>query len=150
MRRCWPSARSAWIIITTFRRATCSAAVFVEQLKLAGRAGKPIVIHTREAWEDTLRLLREHWSGSGIMHCFSGGPAEARQALDLGFHLSFGGVLTFPKAEALREAARADAGGPPAGGDGRAVSGARPQARQTQRAGLHGGDGRGVWRKSAA
>jgi len=80
--------------------------VFVEQLKLAGRAGKPIVIHTREAWDDTLLLLREHWSGGGIMHCFSGGPAEARQALDLGFHLSFGGVLTFPKADALREAAR--------------------------------------------
>lgn len=80
--------------------------VFVAQLKLAGRAGKPIVIHTREAWEDTLRLLREHWPGGGIMHCFTGGPAEARQALDLGLHLSFGGVLTFPKAEALRDAAR--------------------------------------------
>jgi TatD DNase family protein len=80
--------------------------VLVEQLKLAARAGKPIVIHTREAWDDTLSLLREHWSGGGIMHCFSGGPAEARQALDLGFYLSFGGVLTFPKADALREAAR--------------------------------------------
>ena len=80
--------------------------VFVAQLKLASRAGKPIVIHTREAWDDTLLLLREHWSGGGIIHCFSGGPAEARQALDLGFHLSFGGVLTFPKADALREAAR--------------------------------------------
>jgi TatD DNase family protein len=80
--------------------------VFIRQLDLAGRAGKPIVIHTREAWEDTLLVLREHWSGGGIIHCFSGGPAEARQALDLGFYLSFGGVLTFPKAEALREAAR--------------------------------------------
>ena len=40
------------------------------------------------------------------MHCFTGGPAEAREALELGFHLSFGGVLTFPKAEAVREAAR--------------------------------------------
>ncbi|HLY18321.1 MAG TPA: TatD family hydrolase [Bryobacteraceae bacterium] len=82
------------------------AAVFVEQLKLAGKAGKPIVIHTREAWDDTLRLLREHWTGGGIMHCFSGGPAEARQALDRGFHLAFGGVITFPKADTLREAAR--------------------------------------------
>lgn len=80
--------------------------VFILQLNLAGRAGKPIVIHTREAWDDTLLLLREHWSGTGIIHCFSGGPAEARQALDLSFYLSFGGVLTFPKAEALREAAR--------------------------------------------
>ncbi|HUE24034.1 MAG TPA: TatD family hydrolase [Bryobacteraceae bacterium] len=80
--------------------------VFVEQLKLAGRAGKPIVIHTREAWDDTLQALREHWSGSGIIHCFGGGPTEARQALDLGFYLSFGGVLTFPKADAVRDAAR--------------------------------------------
>jgi TatD DNase family protein len=80
--------------------------VFVEQLKLAATAGKPVVIHTREAWEDTLALLREHASGAGIIHCFSGGPEEARQALDLGFYLSFGGVVTFPKAEALRDAAR--------------------------------------------
>ena len=82
------------------------AEVFVRQLKLAGGAGKPIVIHTREAWQETLRLLREHWTGGGIMHCFTGGPAEAREALELGFHLSFGGVLTFPKAEEVREAAR--------------------------------------------
>jgi TatD DNase family protein len=79
---------------------------FVAQLELAAKVGKTIVIHTREAWDDTLRLLREHWPGGGIMHCFSGGPEEARQALDLGFYLSFGGVLTFPKAETLREAAR--------------------------------------------
>ena len=80
--------------------------VFVRQLKIAAAARKPIVIHTREAWDDTLRLLHEHWSGGGIMHCFTGGPDEARQTLDLGFHLSFGGVLTFPKADALRDAAR--------------------------------------------
>jgi len=80
--------------------------VFVEQLQLAGRAGKPVVIHTREAWEDTLSLLRANWTGGGIMHCFTGGPDEARQTLDLGFHLSFGGVITFPKADALRDAAR--------------------------------------------
>jgi TatD DNase family protein len=80
--------------------------VFVAQLKLAAAAHKPIVIHTREAWEDTVALLRRHWPGGGIMHCFSGGPEEARQALDLGFHLAFGGVLTFPKAEAVRESAR--------------------------------------------
>jgi TatD DNase family protein len=79
--------------------------VFLQQLELAGRAGKPVVIHTREAWQDTLDMLRRHWSGGGIMHCFTGGPDEARECLDLGFHLSFGGVLTFPKADALREAA---------------------------------------------
>ena len=80
--------------------------VFLEQLAIAAEFGKPIVIHTREAWDDTVSILREHWSGGGIMHCFTGDAAQARQALDLGFHLSFGGVLTFPKADTVREAAR--------------------------------------------
>ena len=57
------------------------------------------MIHTREAWEDTLAQVTSLPHG-GIMHCFTGDAAQARQALDLGFHLSFGGVLTFPKAEA--------------------------------------------------
>ena len=81
-------------------------AVFERQLAVAADAGKPIVIHTRESWDDTLAMLRESWRGSGIMHCFTGDEAQARQALELGFHLSFGGVLTFPKAEAVRAAAR--------------------------------------------
>jgi TatD DNase family protein len=81
-------------------------AVFTRQLEIAAAAAKPIVIHTREAWEDTLALLGERWSGSGIMHCFTGGEREAEQALALGFHLSFGGVLTFPKADSVRQAAR--------------------------------------------
>jgi TatD DNase family protein len=80
--------------------------VFVEQLALAARARKPIVIHTREAWDDTLALIREHGLPfGGIMHCFTGGPTEARQALEFGFHLSFGGIVTFPKADAVRDAA---------------------------------------------
>ena len=74
--------------------------VFVEQMSIAGEAGKPIVIHTREAWDDTLALLREHWTGgSGIMHCFSrrtgGGRAGARPRLSLELrrsgHVSEGG-----------------------------------------------------------
>jgi TatD DNase family protein len=84
-------------------------AVFRDQLALAREAAKPIVIHTREAWADTLALLGEHWPAGGpggIMHCFSGGPEEARLCLDLGFHLSFGGIVTFPKALAVQEAAR--------------------------------------------
>jgi TatD DNase family protein len=79
---------------------------FAAQLAIAKNAGKPLVIHTREAWDDTLHLLRQSWQGGGIMHCFTGDAAQARQALDLGFHLSFGGVITFPKAESVREAAR--------------------------------------------
>ncbi len=79
--------------------------VFEDQLKIADGAGKPIVIHTREAWSDTMKVLRG-WSRGGIMHCFTGTPEQAREALDLGFHLAFGGVVTFPKAAEVREAAR--------------------------------------------
>ncbi len=80
--------------------------VFAGQLDLAARARKPIVIHTREAWEDTLAMIREAGlPNGGIMHCFTGGPREAEQALALGFHLSFGGILTFPKADIVRQAA---------------------------------------------
>lgn len=81
--------------------------VFLEQLKIAREAGKPIVIHTREAWDETMAILREHWAGRpGILHCFTGTPEQAREAIDLGFHLAFGGVMTFPKAESVRDAAR--------------------------------------------
>lgn len=83
--------------------------VFIEQMSIAAEARKPIVIHTREAWEDTLALLEQHWtphSIGGIMHCFSGGIEEGRRAMELGFYLSFGGIVTFPKALAVQEAAK--------------------------------------------
>jgi TatD DNase family protein len=79
--------------------------VFAKQLEIAAETGKLVVIHTREAWEDTVEQL-SRVPVPGIMHCFTGGESQARQALDLGFHLSFGGVLTFPNADAVREAAR--------------------------------------------
>jgi TatD DNase family protein len=80
--------------------------VYVRQLEVAARARKPIVIHTREAWDDTLATIREHGLPfGGIMHCFTGGPHEAERALEMGFHLSFGGIITFPKAQTVREAA---------------------------------------------
>lgn len=82
---------------------------FIEQMEIAAQAKKPIVIHTREAWDDTFALLDEHWKPHalpGVMHCFSGGPAEAQRALDLGFYLSFGGILTFPKATDVQVVAR--------------------------------------------
>ena len=83
--------------------------VFVRQLEIAAKARMPIVIHTRDAWADTIDVLRTHWASTGlacIMHCFTGGPEQARECLDLGFHLAFGGVTTFPKAAEVREAAR--------------------------------------------
>jgi TatD DNase family protein len=82
---------------------------FIEQMSIAAAARKPIVIHTREAWDDTVTLLEKHWTPhgiGGIMHCFSGGPVEAQRALDLGFYLSFGGILTFPKATQVQESAK--------------------------------------------
>ena len=85
--------------------------VFVEQLGIARDAGLPIIIHTREAWTDTMAILRdyawgEHGKLTGIMHCFTGTPEEAEEALALGFHLAFGGVTTFKTAESVREALR--------------------------------------------
>jgi TatD DNase family protein len=75
---------------------------------LARELRLPLVVHLREADGDAARLLREeraHELG-GVIHCFSGDAASARTFLDLGFHLSFSGVLTFPTAEPVREAAR--------------------------------------------
>lgn len=82
--------------------------VFAAQLKLAREAGLPVVIHTREAWEDTLPLIRENWDArfGGVFHCFTGGPREAEQVLELGFHVSFSGMVTFSKAGQVQEAAR--------------------------------------------
>jgi TatD DNase family protein len=80
--------------------------VFARQLELARKAGLPVVIHTREAWDDTVELIRRHGAVGGVFHCFSGGPREAETAVELGFHVSFSGIVTFPKAEEIREAAR--------------------------------------------
>ncbi len=81
--------------------------VFVRHLKMARELGLPVVIHTREAWADTMAILREHWDPAlgGIFHCFSEGVAEAEEALAMNFCFGFGGVVTYPKAEKLRDAA---------------------------------------------
>jgi len=82
---------------------------FVEQMEIAKSRGKPIAIHTRDAWDDTLELLARHWAGSGlhgIMHCFTGNSEQALQCLEMGFLLSFSGVLTFARAADLRATAR--------------------------------------------
>ena len=81
-------------------------AVFARQVEMAAECGKPIAIHTREAWADTMAVLGPGAPVTGILHCFTGDERQAREALDLGFHLAFGGVLTFPKAEEVRQAAR--------------------------------------------
>lgn len=79
--------------------------VFAAQVRLAVELDLPVAIHTREAGEDTLQILRDAGAGRvrGVMHCFTGSALEARQALDLGFYLSIPGIVTFPKAGALRD-----------------------------------------------
>jgi TatD DNase family protein len=80
--------------------------VFASQIELAGRLGLPVVIHTREAFDDTVAILEAAMPRvRGVMHCFSGTRDEARRALDLGFYISLSGILTFPKAGSLREVA---------------------------------------------
>jgi TatD DNase family protein len=88
--------------------------VFVQQMELAGSAKLPIVVHCRpsdnseNAWEDLLRLVREHWASSGlggVLHCFTGTVEHAGSALDLGFVISFAGNITYPKAQNIRGAA---------------------------------------------
>ena len=80
---------------------------FREQVRMALQMRLPIVVHTREAWPDTLAILRDEGArdAGGVFHCFSGGPAEARQCLELGFYLSFAGPVTFKNARDLSEAA---------------------------------------------
>jgi len=83
-------------------------AVFEAHVDLAVRLDVPVVIHAREALDDTYDVLREAGRGvvRGVMHCFTGTLDEARRALELGFLVSFGGILTFPKAGTLREVGR--------------------------------------------
>jgi TatD DNase family protein len=80
--------------------------VFAAQLALAQQLGRPVIIHTREATDDTFDILAQAGALRGVFHCFTGDAAMARRALDIGFFLSFSGILTFPKAESIREAAR--------------------------------------------
>lgn len=88
--------------------------VFLQQMELASSAKLPIVIHCRpsdnsdDAWDDTLRLIRESWASTGlggVMHCFTGTVEHARASLDLGFVISFAGNITYPKAQNIRDAA---------------------------------------------
>ena len=81
-------------------------AVFAAQIEMAHRRRMPLVIHTREAWEDTFAILDECGvPGHTVFHCFTGGADEARAALDRGAYLSFSGIVSFPSADDVRDAA---------------------------------------------
>jgi TatD DNase family protein len=79
---------------------------FARFLELAGAVNKPVVIHTREAEEDTVAILRDSGVTSGVIHCFTGTEYLAQASLELGFYISFSGVLTFRNADRLRAIAR--------------------------------------------
>jgi TatD DNase family protein len=80
--------------------------VFAEQIALAKQHDLTLVIHTRDAWEDTYAVLdAEGMPKNTIIHCFSGGPNEAQECLNRGAYLSFSGIVTFKTANELREAA---------------------------------------------
>ncbi len=80
---------------------------FREQIQLARELALPVIIHTREAQEDTIAILKEEQASAigGVFHCFSGDARLAKEALELGFYLSFSGILTFQNATMLREIA---------------------------------------------
>ena len=88
--------------------------VFVDQMKIAAAHKLPILIHCRasadstNAWDDALALLDEHWRSTGlggVLHCFAGEYRHAKQAMDMGFLVSFAGNITFPKAQPIRDVA---------------------------------------------
>ena len=81
---------------------------FREQIQVARELTLPVIIHTREAQEDTVTILKEERASEigGVFHCFSGDSWLAKEALDLGFYLSFSGILTFQNAAPLREIAK--------------------------------------------
>jgi TatD DNase family protein len=83
--------------------------VLRRQLLQARVAKLPIVIHCRDAWEDCLAILKQDWAPSGfggILHCFTGTPADAAAGIEMGFMISFAGNITYPKMQHLRDVAR--------------------------------------------
>jgi len=82
-------------------------AAFRAQIRLARRLDRTLVVHTREAWDETFTVLGEEGVPTRtVFHCFTGGPAEAERALAIGACLSFSGIVTFKNAEGVRAAAR--------------------------------------------
>ncbi len=82
---------------------------FRVHIRAAQRTGKPLVIHTRSSSTDTLAILKEEGAGTvrGVFHCFTEDLATAQAALDLGFHISFSGIVTFKNAQSIRDVAQA-------------------------------------------
>ena len=80
---------------------------FRTHIRASRATGKPLIIHTRAAAEDTLRIMREEGADNGVMHCFTESLAVAEAAIALGFYISFSGIVTFKSARDLQAVARA-------------------------------------------
>lgn len=82
---------------------------FRQHIRAARELKKPLIVHTRQAQEDTIRIMQEEkaYEVGGVMHCFTETSDMAKQAMDLGFYISFSGIITFKNAQALREVATA-------------------------------------------
>jgi TatD DNase family protein len=81
---------------------------FIQQIELSKQTQKPLIIHTRQAKEDTIKIMREHnaQDARGVMHCFTEDWAMAKKAIDLGFYISFSGIVTFKNAKDLQDVAQ--------------------------------------------
>ncbi|PIT61952.1 DNAase [Snodgrassella alvi] len=79
---------------------------FSTHIQASNQTGLPLIIHTREAAGDTLRLLHENQAQQGVIHCFTEDTAFAKAVLDLGFYISFSGIVTFKNARQIQEACR--------------------------------------------
>ena len=81
--------------------------VFREQIKIANEVSLPLIIHTRDAFKDTIEILKEEKiKYGGVFHCYTGDLEIAKEALKLGFYISWSGIITFKKASDLREVAK--------------------------------------------
>ena len=130
------SARPASTTTATTRRAPTRSAPSRAHIELARETGKPLVIHTRAAEDDTIATLdREAQGLEVILHCFSM-PDRLEECLEHGWWISFAGNVTYPKAHDLADAARARPARPPAGRDRRALPHAAGGAQGAQPAGL--------------
>lgn len=79
---------------------------FAEHIEAANQSGLPLIVHTREAADDTMALLKEGCAHAGVIHCFTENVRVAKMALDLGFYISFSGIVTFKNATDIQEAAK--------------------------------------------
>ena len=108
---------------------------FRRHARAAKAIGKPLIIHSREARGDTIRILAEEKAETvgGVMHCFVDDLDTAQRAMDLNFYISFSGIVTFKKRAGIARGGPASAFRAPVGGNRRAVPGARAPSRQAER-----------------